>query len=32
MFWPQPFDEKEAIEACVEEWGVKPRPMWASIE
>ena len=32
MFWPQPWDEKAAVEACEEQWGVKPRPLWATIE
>ncbi len=28
----QPFSLKESIERCQEEWGVTPRPMWATIE
>ncbi|GAB4814859.1 hypothetical protein N2152v2_001905 [Parachlorella kessleri] len=32
MFWPQPWDEKAAVEACEDQWGVKPRPLWATIQ
>ena len=27
----QPFDLKGSIEGCQQQWGVTPRPMWATI-
>ncbi|CAK0734809.1 hypothetical protein CVIRNUC_000484 [Coccomyxa viridis] len=32
MYWDQPFSLKESIERCQEQWGVTPRPMWATVE
>ena len=31
-FWPEPFRAKDVIEGCREQWGVEPRPLWATIE
>ncbi len=28
----QPFSMKDSIERCQEQWGVTPRPMWATIQ
>lgn len=28
----QPFSVKESIETCQENWGVTPRPLWATVE
>ena len=32
MFWEAPFDVKAAEEACQQQYGVTPRPLWASIQ
>lgn len=32
MFWDAPFDVKAAEEACQQQYGVTPRPLWASIQ
>jgi len=28
MFWAQPWDEAAAVDGCMKQWGVVPRPMW----
>ena len=30
-FWPQPWDAAAAAAACAQQWGVAPRPLWASV-
>ena len=32
MFWEAPFDVEAAEEACQQQYGVTPRPLWASIQ
>ncbi|BDA40679.1 Lysosomal Pro-X carboxypeptidase [Coccomyxa sp. Obi] len=32
MYWDQPFSVKESIQTCQENWGVTPRPLWATVE
>lgn len=32
MFWDAPFDVKAAEEACQQQYGVTPRPLWASVQ
>ena len=32
MFWAQPFNQTAAFEACQNQWGVTPRPYWATVE
>ena len=28
----QPFSVKESVERCQQQWGVTPRPLWATVE
>lgn len=32
MFWSQPFNESQAEQECIDQWGVKPRPLWATVQ
>ncbi|KAG2433173.1 hypothetical protein HYH02_012716 [Chlamydomonas schloesseri] len=32
MFWPEPFDLGASVEACQDNWGVTPRPLWATTQ
>lgn len=32
MFWKQPFNTEDAVQACEAHWGVKPRKLHATIE
>ncbi|KAG2446301.1 hypothetical protein HXX76_000889 [Chlamydomonas incerta] len=32
MFWPEPFDLKASVAACQDNWGVTPRPLWATTQ
>lgn len=32
MFWPQKWSAKAAARACEEQWGVRPEPLWATVQ
>ncbi|KXZ53845.1 hypothetical protein GPECTOR_6g763 [Gonium pectorale] len=32
MFWPEAFELSDAVSACQDNWGVTPRPLWATLE
>jgi lysosomal Pro-X carboxypeptidase len=32
MFWAEPFNDTEAVDNCLRNWGVKPRRHWAVTE
>jgi Serine carboxypeptidase S28 len=32
IYWSNPFNETAAREACVQRWGVQPRPMWGTVQ
>ena len=32
IYWSEPWDEAAARQACVDNWGVEPRPTWGTVE
>eukprot|EP00798_Chlamydomonas_sp_ICE-L_P010048 gene10048-7940_t len=32
MFWDEPWDLQATVEGCKKQWGVTPRPLWATTE